>query len=42
MAGGGDALSLLVRLADGSQRIVTVDRHSGEVLGTLELMPRNP
>jgi hypothetical protein len=42
MAGGGDALSLLVRLADGSQRIVTVDRRSGEVLGTLELMPRNP
>jgi hypothetical protein len=42
MAGGGDALSLLVRLPDGSQQVMTVDRRTGEVLGTLELMPRNP
>ena len=42
MAGQGDVLSLLVRLDDGSQQIVTVDRRSGEVLGTLELIPRNP
>ncbi len=42
MAGGGDALSLLVVYADGSQTILTVDRRSGEVLGTLELLPRNP
>jgi len=42
MTGDGDALSLLLRLADGSQQIMTVDRRTGKLLGTLELMPRNP
>lgn len=42
MTGEGDALSLLTRLSDGSQQIITIDRRTGEVLGTLELLPRNP
>lgn len=42
MTGSDDALSLLVRLSDGSQQITTINRRTGEVLGTLELMPRNP
>ena len=42
MTGDGDALSLLTRLADGSQQVITIDRRTGEVLGTLELLPRNP
>ena len=42
MTGEGDALSLLMRLSDGSQQIITIDRRTGEVLGTLELLPRNP
>ncbi len=42
MTGDGDALSLLIELADGSQKVVTIDRRSGETLGTLELLPRNP
>jgi hypothetical protein len=42
MTGEGDALSLLLTLADGGQQVVTIDRRSGEVLGTLELLPRNP
>ena len=42
MAGGGDALSLLVELPDGGQAILTVDRTSGEVVGRLELVPRAP
>lgn len=37
MAGGGDALSLLVEGADGGRRIVTVDRRSGAILGELTL-----
>jgi hypothetical protein len=41
MSGDGDRLSLLVELADGQQQIMTVDRASGEVLGTLELVPRS-
>ena len=40
VAGSGDVLSLLVVALDGSQTIVTLDRRSGEVLGTLELLPR--
>ena len=42
MTGDGDAISLLTRLGDGSQQIITIDRRTGEVLGTLELLPRNP
>jgi hypothetical protein len=40
MTGAGDQLSLLVQLPGGAQSIVTIDRRSGEVLGTLELLPR--
>lgn len=40
MTGAGDQLSLLVQLSGGAQSIVTIDRRSGEVLGTLELLPR--
>lgn len=40
LAGTNDVLSLLVVAQDGSQSIVTLDRRSGEVLGTLELLPR--
>ena len=39
MAGEDDALSLLVEDGDGGQRIITVDRRSGAVLGTLTLTP---
>tara|TARA_B100000676_G_scaffold260692_1_gene270534 strand:- start:834 stop:1139 length:306 start_codon:yes stop_codon:yes gene_type:complete len=35
-----NALSLLVEQTDGTQAIMTVDRATGEVLGTLELLPR--
>ena len=40
MTGAGDQLSLLVQLPGGAQSIVTIDRRNGEVLGTLELLPR--
>ena len=39
MTGEDDALSLLVEDGDGGQRIITVDRRSGAVLGTLTLTP---
>ncbi|MEE8203133.1 MAG: hypothetical protein V3R74_05200 [Alphaproteobacteria bacterium] len=39
MTAEGDALSLLVEDAEGRQRVVTVDRRSGAVLGTLTLVP---
>ena len=39
MTGGDDALSLLVEDGNGGQRIITVDRRSGAVLGTLMLTP---
>ena len=39
MTGEGDALSLLVEDGDGGQWVITVDRRSGAVLGTLTLMP---
>ncbi len=41
MTGDGDRLSLLVDLPGGAQTIMTVDRATGEVLGTLELVPRS-
>ena len=41
MTGEDDALSMLVELSDGRQAVVTVDRRSGAVLGTLELVPRS-
>jgi hypothetical protein len=40
MIGDGGVLTLLVETPDGAQSIVTLDRSSGEVLGTLELLPR--
>ncbi len=40
VAGGGDALSLLVEVPGGGQRIVTVDRRMGAILGDLALVPR--
>jgi hypothetical protein len=40
MSGEGDALSLLLQLPGGAQSVMTIDRRSGEVLGTLELLPR--
>ncbi|MGH6719819.1 MAG: hypothetical protein ACREER_10915 [Alphaproteobacteria bacterium] len=40
MAGDGDVLTLLVEAADGGQSLVTVDRRSGTVLGTLSLAAR--
>ncbi len=40
MIGEGGVLTLLVQTPDGAQSIVTLDRRSGEVLGTLELVPR--
>lgn len=40
LAGDGDALTLLVEAADGAQSLVTVDRRSGQVLGTLSLGKR--
>ncbi len=39
MTGDDDALSLLIEGADGRQRVLTVDRTSGAVLGTLSLEP---
>ena len=40
VAGGdGDAVSLLVESADGARQLITVDRRSGAVLGTLKLEP---
>ena len=39
MAGEDDVLSLLVEDGDGGQRIITIDRRSGAVLGTLTLTP---
>ncbi len=39
VAGAGDAVSLLVEYADGRQQVITVDRTSGAVLGTLTLEP---
>ncbi len=39
MSGEDDALSLLVEDPDGVQRIVTIDRRTGAVLGTLSLEP---
>ena len=41
MTGEGAILTLLVQAPGGAQSIVTLDRHSGEVLGTLELVPRS-
>jgi hypothetical protein len=35
------ALSLLIDLPSGAQAIMTVDRATGQVLGTLELLPRS-
>ncbi len=35
------ALSLLVDLPSGAQAVMTVDRATGQVLGTLELLPRS-
>ncbi|MFQ5786309.1 MAG: hypothetical protein ACE5H8_16005 [Alphaproteobacteria bacterium] len=39
MTGEGDALSLLVEDAEGRQRVLTIDRRSGAVIGTLTLEP---
>jgi hypothetical protein len=39
MSGEDDVLSLLVEEAGGGQRIITIDRRSGAVLGTLTLTP---
>ncbi|MBC6439713.1 MAG: hypothetical protein GDA49_04735 [Rhodospirillales bacterium] len=36
-----DALSLLVELENGARAVMTVDRRTGEVLGTLELLSRS-
>lgn len=35
-----ETLTLLLDLPSGSQAILTVDRKTGEILGTLELIPR--
>ena len=40
VTGAGDALSLLVEHADGRQQVITVDRRSGAILGTLTLAPK--
>ncbi len=37
MSGQGDVLSLLVETPDGRQQVITLDRRSGAVLGTLTL-----
>ena len=37
MTGEGDRLSLLVEDADGGQRVITIDRRGGAVLGVIEL-----
>ena len=39
MTGEGDAISLLVEAADGRQRVITIDRRTGAVLGTLTFEP---
>ncbi len=39
MTGEGDVLSILVEDAKGRQQVLTVDRRSGAVLGTLTLAP---
>ena len=39
MTGEGDALSILVEDAQGRQQVLTVDRRTGAVLGTLTLVP---
>ena len=39
MTGEGDILSILVEDADGRQQVLTVDRRTGAVLGTLTLVP---
>jgi len=41
MALEGEALSLLLELPSGPQAILTIDRRTGEALGTLELLPRS-
>lgn len=41
MIGEDAILTLLVQTPDGAQSILTLDRRSGEVLGTLELLPRS-
>ena len=41
MIGDGGVLTLLVETPDGAQSILTLDRRSGEILGTLELLPRS-
>ncbi|MDG2481253.1 MAG: hypothetical protein P8Q36_10365 [Alphaproteobacteria bacterium] len=41
MALEGEALSLLLALPSGAQEILTIDRRTGEELGTLELLPRS-
>lgn len=37
MTGEGDQLSLLVEDADGGQRVMTIDRRSGALLGVITL-----
>jgi hypothetical protein len=39
MTGEGDAVTLLVDGLDGTQSLITIDRRTGEHLGTLELGP---
>ncbi|MDA1070940.1 MAG: hypothetical protein O2825_05975 [Proteobacteria bacterium] len=41
MIGQDAILTLLVQTPDGAQSILTLDRRSGEILGTLELLPRS-
>ena len=41
MTGEGDRLSLLVEDGAGRQQVITIDRSSGAVLGTLTLEPQN-
>jgi len=41
MIGEGGVLTLLVQTSDGAQSVITLDRRSGEILGTLELLPRS-
>ncbi|MFP6743052.1 MAG: DUF6476 family protein [Alphaproteobacteria bacterium] len=39
MTGEDDTLSLLVEGPGGDQQVITIDRRSGAVLGTLDLIP---
>ncbi len=39
VTGDGEAVSLLVEGPDGQQQLLTIDRRSGEILGTLVLQP---